>query len=192
MVQTWPGVFQGVGALGLTTAAAYFSGRDPRCAGRMLTTCGAALSIWAVPVLLIAYRLMLALLDAQSTEIVWYARLYLLIIPIQFLIAGPFNVFQGLGEFRLWNLLRLQGPLAWLLVIGLAWLSDAATWQFIAVVYLVAMTCVAAVFLWTAARRIQPPRRPDFSRLPDTCCDTACPPAWRSFPSSSTCGSISC
>jgi O-antigen/teichoic acid export membrane protein len=165
-IQNWPVLIQGLGALGITTAAAFYSGRDPKSAGSLLATAGITLAGWSIPLVLLGYVLMPKLLNAQSPEVVRYARIYLLIIPIQFIIAVSFSIFQGLREFRLWNILRLQGPLAWLIVTVVAWELNARQ-QFISVFYLYVMGCVACTFLFFALRRIPPPHRPDFTRLPD-------------------------
>lgn len=156
----------GVGALGITTAAAYFSGRDPRLAGSLMTTALVALLLWSIPLVAIAYLLMPSLLNAQSASVIHYAQIYLLIIPIQFAIGVPFWVLQGLGEFKLWNILRFQGPIAWLAVIGLAWVLGRVTVEAISLFYLAVMFFVACVFVMVAIRRIPPPHQPELARMP--------------------------
>lgn len=156
----------GVGALGITTAAAYFSGRDPSLAGRLMTTALVALLSWSIPLVASAYLLMPFLLDAQSASVIHYAQIYLLMIPIQFAAGAPLWVLQGLGKFKLWNILRFQAPVAWLAVIGLTWVLGMVTVGAISLFYLAAMFCVACVFVALALRRVPPPHQPELARLP--------------------------
>lgn len=158
-------ILLGVGALGITTAAAYFSGRDPRLAGSLMTTALVALLLWSIPLVAIAYLLMPFLLNAQSASVIQYAQIYLLIIPIQFAIGAPFWVLQGLGEFKLWNILRFQAPIAWLAVIGLTWVLGMVTVKAISLFYLAVMFCVACVFVSLALRKVPPPHQPEASHL---------------------------
>ncbi|MCR4348026.1 MAG: oligosaccharide flippase family protein [Sulfuricaulis sp.] len=156
----------GVGALGITTAAAYFSGRDPSLAGRLMTTALVALLLWSIPLVAIAYLMMPFLLDAQSASVIHYAQIYLLMIPIQFAAGAPLWVLQGLGKFKLWNILRFQAPVAWLAVIGLTWMLGMVTAGAISLFYLAVMICVACVFVVLALRKVPPPHQPEVSHLP--------------------------
>ena len=156
----------GVGALGITTAAAYFSGRDSNLAGRLMTTALVALLLWSIPLVAIVYLLMPFLLNAQSSSVIHYAQIYLLIVPIQFAAGAPLWVLQGLGEFKLWNIMRFQAPVAWLVVIGLTWVLGMVTVGAISLFYLAAMFCVACVFVVLGLRRVPPPHRPELARLP--------------------------
>jgi len=165
-IQNWPTLVVGFGTLGIPTAAAYFSGRDPTVAGRLLTTCLIALFLWSIPLITVTYVLMPLLLNAQSASVIYQARVYLLIIPIQFAIGVPFWVLQGLREFRLWNFLRLQGPLAWLTVIVLAWTLHASTGEAVSFIYLIIMAWVASIFMVVALWRVPSPHQLSFSRLP--------------------------
>ena len=83
-IQNWALVFIGVGPLGLTTAVAYFSGREPGKAGAYLATCLVTLLVWSIPLVVLLYTLMPVLLVAQPPDIIWYARSYLVIVPVQF------------------------------------------------------------------------------------------------------------
>lgn len=156
----------GVGALGITTAAAYFSGRDPSLAGRLMTTALVALLLWSIPLVAIAYLMMPFLLNAQSASVIHYAQIYLLMIPIQFAAGAPLWVLQGLGKFKLWNILRFQAPVAWLAVIGLTWMLGMVTAGTISLIYLAVMICVACVFIVLALRKVPPPHQPEVSHLP--------------------------
>ena len=156
----------GVGALGITTAAAFFSGRDPHLAGSLMTTALVALLSWSIPLVAVVYLLMPFLLNAQSADVIRYAQLYLLMIPIQFAAGAPLWVLQGLGKFKLWNILRFQAPVAWLAVIGLTWLLGMVTAGAISLIYLAVMFCVACVFVILTLRKVQPPHKPDVAHLP--------------------------
>jgi len=166
-IQNIPNVLVGFGSLGIATAAAYLSGRYPQLAGQMMVTSFAALLLWSIPVLAVTYFAVPVLLGAQSSDVIRNAQIYLLIIPIQFAISAPFWVLQGTGEFKLWNILRIQAPIAWLAIIGVAWVLDSLIARTILQLHLAVMFFLACAFLGLALRKIPRPHRPEFSRLPE-------------------------
>lgn len=166
-IQTWPGLIAVFGPLGLPAAAAYFSGREPADAGRLMTTATVALLSLSLPFCVAAYFMMPWLLRLHSGQVVDYGRNYLLLIPVQFAIAVPFAVLQALGHLRLWNILRTLGPVVWLLVIAAAYVLRAPSVRFITSVYPAAMAAVGVGFFYVAIRVIRPPFRATLARLPE-------------------------
>ena len=154
-------ILLGVGTLGITTAAGYYSGREPELAGRLMTTALAALLFWSLPLVAMLYWLTPFLLRTQASSVIQSAQMYLLIIPIQFAIGVPSCVLQGLGEYKVWNILRFQGPIAWLAAIGLAWWLGMVTIEAVSVFYLAGMLAVASVFVVAAWRRVSLPHQYD-------------------------------
>jgi O-antigen/teichoic acid export membrane protein len=165
-IQNLPSILLGFGALGMTTAAGYFSGRDPNLSGRLMTTSLAASIVSSIPLLTIVYLSIPTLLNAQSSSVIQYAQIYLLIIPIQFAISAPFWVLQCTGRFKIWNFLRIQAPIAWLAVIVFTWAQDLAMVSSILLLHLIAMFCIACAFVGYAIKKIPGPHRPEFSMVP--------------------------
>ncbi len=166
-IQNLPNILLGFGSIGLTTAAGYLSGREPHLAGRMMTTSLTALILWSIPLLAICYLMVPTLLSNQSENIILYAQIYLLIIPIQFGISSSSSVLQGTGQLKLWNILRIQGPIAWLVIIMVSWLFSLVTVSVILLLHLGAMLFIACVFVVTSFRKIPRPHRPELARLPE-------------------------
>ena len=166
-IQNLPNILLGFGSLGISTAAAYLSGRQPHLAGRFMTTSLIVMLLWSIPLVMIVYVAMPVLLSSQSREVIQYAQIYLLIIPIQFAIGAPFWVLQGIGEFKIWNILRIQAPIAWVAIIGVTWALNLVTVRTILLLHLAAMFLIAFVFIALGRKKISGPYRPEFSRLPE-------------------------
>ena len=63
------------------------------------------------------------LLSAQTQRIIHFARNYLAVLPISVIAVLPYSVFRGLGQYPLWNALRLVPVVGWLLVLLFARLN---------------------------------------------------------------------
>ena len=166
-IQNIPNLLLGFGSIGLTVAAGYISGREPRLAGRMMTTSLTFLILWSIPLLTICYLTIPVLLSFQSENIILWAQIYLLIIPIQFGISASSSVLQGSGQIKLWNLLRLQSPIAWFVIIMISWIFNSVTVSEILQLHLGATLLIACMFVVFALRRIPGPHKPELSRLPE-------------------------
>src|SRR5438105_3237267 len=75
-IQTWPTNIASLAMLGLAEATVYFSAREPRQAGRHLSSAMALALLVSPPVGLVAYLLMPVLLNAQSAHVIQAARWY--------------------------------------------------------------------------------------------------------------------
>lgn len=165
-IQNIPTLLLGVGSLGITTAVAYYSGKDPKSAGTFLVTGLITLILWSIPLMVLSYHIIPYFIKGQSPIIIKYARLYLLIIPIQFFIGVPFWVLQGVSEFRLWNILRFQAPVAWALSILAMWIYGTISGEYISIVYLAIMSIVACVFMVVTFKIIPAPYKFNIYLLP--------------------------
>lgn len=160
-IQNWPALIATFGTLGVEKAVAYFCGREPKAAGRTLTTALALIMTLALPLMVLGYVLMPWLLAAQRSSIVHEARVYLLLIPIGFAVGLPYFVLQGRNDLLVWNILRVVQGLSWLLVLGLAALSKQATPGFVARTYLVALLFLVFAIAYVIWQRVPGPFRPD-------------------------------
>ena len=166
-IQNIPNILLGFGSIGLTVAAGYISGREPHLSGRLMTTSLTVLILWSIPLLIICYLTIPALLSIQSENIIQWAQIYLLIIPIQFAISASSSVLQGSGHIKLWNLLRLQSPIAWLVIVMISWIFNSVTVGEILQLNLWATLLIGCLFVVFTLRRISGPHKLDLTRLPE-------------------------
>ena len=116
-IQAWPTYLVGFAMVGLPHALTYYCGRNPQQSGALLATAVTIGLAACVPVLALGYWLMPTLLSAQSPELIFIARWYLLLLPVQVVCSLPYAVLQGRLQLRAWNMLRLLAPAGWLLLI---------------------------------------------------------------------------
>jgi O-antigen/teichoic acid export membrane protein len=161
----WPALAVTLGIFGMSTAVAFFSGRKPEESGRILTTALIFLLLWSLPLCAVIFLFMPRLLVAQSHYIVQAARVYLILVPLQFTFTCLMSAFQGLGRIGLWNALRLLIPVGWLLGILLGWAADNLSAMTLSHLYIVLMAIAVGVAGFTARRQIARPFRPDIARI---------------------------
>jgi O-antigen/teichoic acid export membrane protein len=162
-MQMWPNFLAAIANLGLPEAVVYFSARATARSGRYL---GSAVSLnlllsgafmglgyWALPLLL----------PAQSPEVIWAARWYLLLLPLQ-AIYLPQHSFRGLSDFTAWNALRFLAGFGWLFVLAFGALSGRTSPAFFALAYLAVLGALAVPMLRLTRRRVPPPYRPDLGQ----------------------------
>ncbi len=153
-IQTWPMLIGYLSVLGLGDALIYYAAREREHAGMYL---GSAVSLTALvsgPIILLAYFVIPFALSAQPSSVITAARWYLLIIPLVPLQMLPFSLFRGLGEFGVWNLLRLCPPLCWLLILVGAWLASSYSPSRLANLFLVAMLLVVFLQAFVVRQRV--------------------------------------
>ncbi|PYU01234.1 MAG: hypothetical protein DMG38_04255 [Acidobacteria bacterium] len=161
-IQTWPTNIASLAMLGLAEATVYFSAREPRQAGRHLSSAIALALLLSPPVGLIAYLLMPVLLSAQSVHVIQAARWYLLLIPVMALVGMPFNALRGRSDFLIWNALRLTPNIGWLIVLIAACSLRAATPQWLAGTFLVVLSLLFVPVFVVTRRRVPGPFTPDY------------------------------
>ena len=94
-IQTWPTNFAYLGMLGVADATVYFTAREPRQAGKYLSSATVLTLLLALPTGALAYTLMPLLLAAQSAQVIHAARRYILLIPLMALVTAPFSALRG-------------------------------------------------------------------------------------------------
>jgi O-antigen/teichoic acid export membrane protein len=111
------------------------------------------------------YFAMPALLHAQNGAVVTVARWYLLIAPI-WALQGMFPPsVRGVGDFAIWNLMRVMVSVCTIFVLAIAWFSNEANPRFIALGNLTFNALLFAPFFWLVQQRIQGSYSPERTRI---------------------------
>ncbi len=156
-IQTWPNFIAVIAMLGMPEAVVYYAARDPKLAGRCLSSALTLALISGLPFLIAGYLAMPLLLSAQAAPIVAGARWYLLIVPVYALVGMPHNSLRGRGDFSFWNGLRIAPVTGWLTVLVVAWLLGRAHPRFLASAYLCALSLLIIPVGWVVIWRTPGP-----------------------------------
>lgn len=135
--------------LGLPEAALYFSVREPRKSGAILST-GLFFACLSTPIVFfLFYPVVPLLLAAQSPQVIATARWILLGLPLYVLLVVPTFAARGAGSSVRWNLLRLLPGAGWFVFLVGSWLVDNRDPVFIAWGYLgvLAISLIPAALL---------------------------------------------
>lgn len=165
-IQLWPSYLTTFGSLGLMNAAGYYCGREPRRAGVYFSTVWVVLMALALPVTAIGFVLIPFFLGRQGSSVIAASRLFLLIIPIQFIGNLPYFTLQGLGRFGIWNFLRCQFSVIWLLCLVAIWSLHRGTPELLTIVYLAAMSVQCMTWMFAMRRSVPGPYRVDSRLIP--------------------------
>jgi len=165
-VQNWALFAVAFGTLGIPTAAAYYAGNNPKQATRVFATAQVFLIVLAIPIFTVMYILMPELLSSQSVSVIQGARIFLLLIPIQFGGFLPYFVLQGLGRLDIWNIIRVQFSILWLIVFAVGYLTEELSASFVSQGYLVAMAFHCATWMLVMVVSVRGSYRPDPRLLP--------------------------
>ena len=158
-IQTIPSFLGMLALLGVPSAVAYFSAREPHAARSLTLTAMGLASLGAVAFMALGLMLMPWALKHQSASTVHYARLYLVFVLLQAIQVAPYLALQGLGRFRAWNLLRLAPTISWLGTLGLGWLQGNTTAGWFSCSYLIAYAATIPVVVGTLWRSTSGPGR---------------------------------
>lgn len=158
--QLWPTSFATVAMLGMPEALVYFTARRPVRAGSVLASSMVLALFASVVFAVLGYFLMPVLLSAQAPSTIRLARLYLLIGPIYALVLLPPHPLRGLGNFRLWNMLRVLPSLLWTAIVAASVGLGSATPRLLLVSFLIALAASALVVYPVVWRSIRRPFRP--------------------------------
>ncbi len=150
-----------VAMLGLPDALVYFSARETEGAGRHLGSGMVLALLSSLPFVAVGYLVMPFLLSSQSVEVIMGARWYLLFVPLFALVFLPQSLLRGLGEFVVWNGLRITPSMGWLSVLMLAWFLGRAEPGFVAVGFLVVIAVLCLPVMIIVTRRVTGPFCPD-------------------------------
>ncbi|RLB06117.1 MAG: hypothetical protein DRG83_01080 [Deltaproteobacteria bacterium] len=163
-IKVWPTAIATIAMLGMPEALVYFSGRFPNQAGRYLSS-SIALILVTCPLFIAAgYWAMPILLSAQPDWVVYAARWYLLIIPINAFVGMASHPLRGRSDFAVWNALRLGPPIGWLTLLVVAMILKLSSPILLAAGYLAILFFYAFAKFYVVTRRIPGPFRPDPSK----------------------------
>jgi len=162
-IQTWAAFMSIFAMLGMPEALVYFSARDPSRAGTYASSAALLSLLGCIPILGLAYLAMPFLLPAQSRAVVLEARIYLLLAGVASAIGQvPLNALRGVGEFIVWNVLRVIGTVCVIVPLILAWAFNHTTAEFVANLNLIFFGAVfAGIVLLTLYRKVPGPYRPE-------------------------------
>jgi O-antigen/teichoic acid export membrane protein len=128
--------------LGFPEATLYFTARNPKRAGRVLSS-ALVLTLVAAPLCYLAiYRFIPRLLTGESTGVITAARWYLAFIPLYALTVIPTFAMRGTNDLVRWNLCRLLPGIGWLLFLIGVWSAVKPTPELLARGYLVVLAVV--------------------------------------------------
>ena len=141
-------------SLGVGESLTYFVARRPEMAGRSLTTCAAMVLAACIVILPVGwFAISLLGLDQNAAAA---SRAYLFVAFV-FVLGLPGLLQRGLQNVRLWSVVRLVGPLAWLVAVLMAPILGRSSVR-IVVVFLGLQVPVLGAFWIGMARRRQLPK----------------------------------
>jgi O-antigen/teichoic acid export membrane protein len=120
-VLLWPSFFGSVVAVGTGQGVIYYAGGDKYELG---VISAGLLSLTALQGLLVAVSGWFAIpwiLQNYSDSTIWIARLLFLWAPIARLYGYGLRILQGIGEYRVWNIIRVGRQVLYSLTIVVLW-----------------------------------------------------------------------
>lgn len=155
------------GTFGIPTAAAYYAGKDPKRANSVFSTAQIILLFLAFPVYILMYALAPELLSSQSTYVIQGARIFLLRVFIHFAGGLPYFMLRGLGRMAIWNGIRVQFSILWLMVFVIGFFSGQISSLFVAYGYLVAILIHNITWMIAMFLTVRGTYTPDLNLAPD-------------------------
>jgi len=154
-IQSWPMLFATLALLGMSEAVVYLSSRDTERTADYLGTARVIALFAGVAFFVASWFLMPALLRSQSRTTIWFAQVYLMMIPLYALIDIPRNALRVAGAWGVWNVLRMVPSGMWLVIVAGGWISQRiATPGGLACLFLGVQTLFAVLNSLVVARYI--------------------------------------
>ena len=116
-IQLFPVAFGFLAVLGLPQAIVFFSAKSPQSSRSYAVTAVILALLSSLALAGVGWMALPAILHSQPDRVVEAGRIYLLLILTQSALFLPYHALQGLGRFRLWNLIRFTAPGLWLVVL---------------------------------------------------------------------------
>ena len=157
-IQLWPGAIATLAMLGLPEAVAYFAAREPNRGSEWLSTAVVTALAASGVAAAAGYTLISIGLKRCDASVVRTAQMYLLLVPLTALIGLPCQLARGLGQFAVWNALRLAPALGWVSVLVIAAVSGMRTPEGLTLLYL-RFLLFEAVVVAIACTRLSRPRQ---------------------------------
>lgn len=131
VVMLWPVMICGFGILGVHEAIAYAVAKKTDHPGAVVSTAALLGLVQSIPLILIGMVVIEFAMAGYRAEVREAARLYLVFIPLNFLVLYLLALFQGSLRFEKYNLINISIHLAFtVLVVLLCWLENASVWSF--------------------------------------------------------------
>lgn len=117
-IQGWAMLIASLSMFGLPDAIVFCASKRPTHAARIgVSAMGLALLL-GIPCGILGWCLLPPLLHAQQPAVISMARWYLLYIGLFALGSLPIAVLRAIGRIRMWNILRLTGPVPWVATLA--------------------------------------------------------------------------
>ncbi|GMQ78948.1 MAG: lipopolysaccharide biosynthesis protein [Anaerolineae bacterium] len=120
-IQLWGLYLISLGHLGVPSALVFYTGRQANNAGSFITSAWAIMLPLSLLWIVAGWLILPLLLENKGEEIVAYASLFLLILPIAYVNRASM-AFQGLKRFSTWSFFRIHKPILYaglLVTLGL-------------------------------------------------------------------------
>lgn len=158
-IQLWGLFLINIGAVGVPEALVYFSGRRRQDIGGLVASAWALLLPTSIFWIAAGYYALPRLLAQQDPEVVTYARIFLLILPLAYVSRGVVAL-QGIRDFVSWAIFRVHKPIIYaiiLVVLGIRGLATPYSLTLALLVSSVAGPPLALYLLWRRGIRLQRP-----------------------------------
>jgi len=157
-VLLWPNIFQGFGAFGLPHAVVYYTGLKKQ---NLEAVVGSTILIGIFQGLLIGivgYLSVPLIITQYKIEIVRLTQTVFLCVPI-FYISGYFlRILHGVGEFGVWNSIKIADKSVYASGVVLLWLNEVVSVQFVVYAYLLSSVVVLILGSISLANKVEWPR----------------------------------
>jgi antigen flippase len=150
-IQIWAFFLLGMGHLAVPDALVYYTSHSPEKLGKFVT------SAWMVMIPLSAlwivagYFALPVILHHQSTRVIQYAQLSLLLLPIAYF-AQVIRAFWGTKQFSAVALVQIHRPVLYLLLLIILGITKLASPYTIAVGYVIVVLFSPFLTLWIITR----------------------------------------
>lgn len=156
-IQLWAGVLGTLCLLGVPEALIYFSAKKPEWSRQYLLSAMFLALVAAIPFSIGGFLFMPVLLSMQTEAVITSARWYLLFLPLSALTGVPYQALRGIGDFRVWNMLRLLPSLGWFVLLLCSMMTGWNEAGGLALAYLFVLAVLAVPVIWIILRRVQGP-----------------------------------
>lgn len=156
IVTLWPLNLGLVGSLGLNQAVTYFSAKQPDQCAAVWTIALSMAAVQGAVLFVLGYFALPYLLSAQPEYVVRWARLFLLYLPVGFVLSYFQNLLQGAMQIRHFNLTRLITSATYVAgVLFLFWLNQASV-PLVSLAWLMSFVVGAVVGMALVRKEIHP------------------------------------
>lgn len=159
-IQVVPGFLALLGMIGQTEAITYFAARGDTSLGDIQGTGLRITGLGCLGAMAVGAILLPLILTGRPTSVVIAGMIYLLICPaLAGLTVGP-AWFRARGRTVTWNATRLIAPVAWTVVVVLAWLRHDRSPSRLAITFVVVLLSLSIPIVVLSSRAVPPAEGP--------------------------------